>query len=133
MEKNCFVTGGAGFIGSHLVDRLMEEGHNVTVYDNLSLGKKEFIQHHLSNPKFKFIKADLSDFETLKKAMNGNDIIFHLAANSDIITSAKNPDVDLEQGTIATYKVLESMRFNNIKKILFTSSNVVYGEAEKSP
>ena len=133
MEKNCFVTGGAGFIGSHLVDKLMEEGYNVTVYDNLSLGKKEFIKHHLSNPRFKFIKADLLDFKTLKKAIKKSEIVFHLAANSDIIKSSKQTNIDLNQGTIATYNLLEAMRLNNVKKIVFASSNVVYGEANKFP
>ncbi len=129
----CFVTGGAGFIGSHLVDRLMAEGNEVVIYDNLSLGKKEYIEQHFSNPKFKFVEADLLDIEKLKKALSGSEIVFHLASNSNVIKSAKNPEVDLEQGTIVTYKVLEAMQENNIKKILFTSSNVVYGEATKTP
>ncbi|OGZ29936.1 MAG: UDP-glucose 4-epimerase [Candidatus Niyogibacteria bacterium RIFCSPLOWO2_01_FULL_45_48] len=128
-----FITGGAGFIGSHLSDRLMAEGNEVTVYDNLSLGKKEFVERHFSSPKFKFVQADLLEFDKLKTSMEGSDVVFHLAANSDIIKSAKNPKIDLEQGTIVTYKVLEAMRANNIKKIVFTSSNVVYGEAVKSP
>src|SRR3989344_2475871 len=128
-----FVTGGAGFIGSHLVDRLIADGYEVAVFDNLSLGKKEYIKQHFSNPKFKFIEADLLDTENLKEAMSGSEIVFHLAANSDVIRSAQNPKIDLEQGTMATYNVLEAMRVNNIKKILFTSSNVVYGEATVSP
>ena len=134
MKKlKCFVTGGAGFIGSHLVDKLMRYGCKVTVYDNLSLGKKEFIQHHFSNNKFKFIEADLLDFEMLKNSIKGNDVVFHLAANSNIIQSAKHTDIDLKQGTFATYNVLEAMRLNNIKKIVFSSSNVVYGEVNHFP
>ena len=129
----CFVTGGAGFIGSHLVDRLMADGNSVVVYDNLSLGREEFIRHHYKSSRFKFVKGDLLDFESLKNAMKGSDIVFHLAANSDIVKSAKHTKIDLEQGTIATYDVLESMRFNGVKKIVFTSSNVVYGEVKKLP
>lgn len=129
----CFITGGAGFIGSHLTDRLMMEGNEVVVYDNLTLGKEEFISQHFSSPKFTFVQADLLDDIELQRAMAGSEVVFHLAANSDIIKSAKNPGIDLEQGTIVTYKVLEAMRANDIKKIVFTSSNVVYGEATKSP
>src|ERR1051326_2829862 len=128
-----FVTGGAGFIGSHLVDRLIAEGNEVVVYDNLSLGKKEYLEQHFSNPNFKFIQADLLDVSKLKESMAGSEAVFHLAANSDIIKSAENPKIDLEQGTVVTYNVLEAMRANNIAKIIFTSSNVVYGEATKSP
>ena len=129
----CFVTGGAGFIGSHLVDRLIAEGHSVVVYDNLSLGRQEFISRHLGSRKFKFVKADLLDFDSLKSAMKGSDTVFHLAANSDIVKSAKHTRIDLEQGTIATYNVLEAMRAAGVKKIVFTSSNVVYGEVKKLP
>jgi UDP-glucose 4-epimerase len=129
----CFVTGGAGFIGSHLVDKLLAAGNQVVVFDNLSLGRKEFINHHFSNSNFKFIKGDLLNFEKVKKSMAGSDVVFHLAANSDIIQSAKYTKIDLNQGTIATYNVLEAMRANNVKKIVFTSSNVVYGEAKKLP
>jgi UDP-glucose 4-epimerase len=129
----CFVTGGAGFIGSHLADLLIEEGHMVVVYDNLSLGREDFIRHHFSSPGFAFVRGDLLDVEHLKKSMKGSDIVFHLAANSDIVKSAKHTRIDLEQGTIATYNVLESMRDNDIGKIVFASSNVVYGEARKLP
>lgn len=128
-----FVTGGAGFIGSHLVDRLIALGHSVVAYDNLSNGTEKFVQHHLSNPSFTLIKADLLDFNVLKEAMKDCEIVFHLAANSDIPKGAKNTRMDLEQGTLATYNVLESMRQTGTKKILFSSSNVVYGEAKKMP
>lgn len=128
-----FVTGGAGFIGSHLVDRLIAEGNEVIVYDNLSLGKEDYIGHHYNNPKFSFVKADLLDVKALNKAMSGCDVVFHLAANSDIIKSAQNPAMDLEQGTIVTYNLLDAMKVNQLKKIVFTSSNVVYGEATVSP
>ncbi|MBI1935279.1 NAD-dependent epimerase/dehydratase family protein [Candidatus Woesearchaeota archaeon] len=127
-----FVTGGAGFIGSHLVDMLAEKG-DVTVYDNLSLGKKEFIESHLSKKGFKFIKEDLLNLGKLKVSMKDHDAVFHMAANSDIALGTMNTDVDLKQGIIATYNVLESMRLNNIKKIVFASTSAVYGEAEIMP
>ena len=129
----CLVTGGAGFIGSHLVDRLMGANHQVVVYDNLSLGKKEFLQNHFNNPNFTFIQGDLLQADALKNAMAGIDAVFHLAANSDVIKSAKNPSIDLDQGIMATYNVLEAMRNAGVSKIIFTSSNVVYGEATISP
>lgn len=129
----CFVTGGAGFIGSHVVDRLLNDGHSVVVYDNLSLGREAFIRHHYGKNQFRFIQADVLDSDALAEAMSGAELVVHLAANSDIIKSAKHTRIDLEQGTIATYNVLEAMRANRVKKIIFTSSNVVYGEAKTLP
>jgi len=127
-----FVSGGAGFIGSHLVDRLIEMGE-VTVYDNLSSGKKEFIEHYLSRDNFQFIQADLMEPDTLQKAMKGHDVVFHLAANPDARAGIKDTSLDLKQGTIATYNVLEAMRLNGIKKIVFASSSTVLGETPVKP
>ncbi|MCK4223691.1 MAG: NAD-dependent epimerase/dehydratase family protein [candidate division Zixibacteria bacterium] len=122
-----FVTGGAGFIGSHLVDKLISHG-DVTVYDNLSSGRKEFIQHHLDKPYFSFIQADLLDLERLTKEMVDYDVVFHLAANPDARLGLNDTSLDLKQETLVTYNVLEAMRLNNIKKILFSSSGTIYGE-----
>jgi UDP-glucose 4-epimerase len=122
-----FVTGGAGFIGSHLVDQLVKIGQ-VTVYDNLSSGKPEFIEHHLGKSNFRFVKADLLDFDALKQIMNGHNIVFHLAANPDVRAGIRKTDLDLKQGILATYNVLEAMRLNNVGKLIFTSSGTVYGE-----
>jgi len=123
-----FVTGGAGFIGSHLVDKLILRGDEVTVYDNLSSGDTKYIKHHLGNPSFKFIKADLLDLEIIKKEIKNHDVVFHIAANPYVRLGETQTRLDLEQGTIATYNVLEAMRINNIKKIVFSSSSVVYAE-----
>jgi len=128
----CFITGGAGFIGSHMVDRLIKD-NEVTVYDSLTLGKKSNIGHHMKNPKFRFVEADLLDAERLAKEMKGHDIVFHLAANSDIAYGTAHTDADLKIGTIATYNILEAMRANGIKKIVFTSSSAIYGEADVVP
>ena len=127
-----FVTGGAGFIGSHLVDKLIQIGE-VKVYDNLSSGKKEFIQHHLGNPNFSFVCADLLDLDKVKEEIKGWDVVFHLAANPDASLGIENTDLDLKQETIATYNVLEAMRTNNIKKIVFSSSGTIYGETPVIP
>jgi len=130
--KNHFVTGGAGFIGSHLVDRLLAEDKNVTVYDNLSLVSGDNIKHLMGKKNFKFIKADLLDFESLKRAMKGQEVIWHLGANTDIPGGREQTDKDLKNCTIATWNVLEAMRQLGIKKILFTSSACVYGDAPEA-
>ena len=127
-----FVTGGAGFIGSHLVDRLVKMGR-VTVYDNLSSGRREFISHHLDQSDFNFIEADLLDFSTLKQAIAGHDVVFHLAANPEVRAGIKATELDLKAGIIASYNVLEAMRRNQIKRLVFTSSSTVYGDAGVTP
>jgi UDP-glucose 4-epimerase len=134
MAMRHFVTGGAGFIGSHLVDRLLrEKGDSVTVYDNLSSGKEEFIAHHFGEKRFRFVKGDLLDLPAVKMAVAGHDIVHHLAANPDIRLGTAVPETDLRQGTLATFNLLEAMRAAGVKKIAFSSSSVVYGEAEKIP
>ena len=123
-----FVTGGAGFIGSHLVDKLIIKGNYVTVYDNLSSGNKQFLEDHKNNDRLNFIEADLLDFNRLKKEIKGHEVVFHIAANPFVRLGEKQTRLDLEQGPIATYNILEAMRLNNIKKIIFSSSSVVYAE-----
>ncbi len=127
-----FVTGGAGFIGSHLVDKLITCGE-VTVYDNLSSGRKEFIQHHLSKPNFRFIQADLLDLDRLQREMPDQDVVFHLAANPDARLGISDTSLDLKQEIIATYNVLEAMRTNGVKKMVFSSSGTIYGETPVVP
>ena len=123
-----FVTGGAGFIGSHLVDSLIKQGHTVTVYDNLSSGNKQFISQHLKQDTCRFIQADLLEFKKIEKEMAGHDTVFHLAANPHVRLGEIHTDLDMHQGVVATYNVLEAMRCHAIKKIVFSSSSVVYGE-----
>jgi UDP-glucose 4-epimerase len=130
---NVMVLGGAGFIGSHLVDRLMAEGNSVTVYDNLSSGSKKFVEHHFKDSRFHFVQADILDLDTLNKAISGTDVVFHLAANPDARAGTINTRLDLELNTLVTYNVLESMRKNNVRKLIFTSSGCVYGELPYIP
>jgi len=122
-----FVTGGAGFIGSHLVDALMGKGYVVTVYDNLSSGRMDFIEHHIGKKNFSFIEADLLDQKKLEECLEGYDVVFHLAANPDVRLGVEKPDV-AKQDIIATYNLLDVMRLKNVKRIVFSSSSTVYGE-----
>ena len=124
-----FITGGAGFIGGHLVDRLMNEGNQVTVYDNLITGKRQWIEHHIGKKNFQFIQADLLNLSTLTQAMKEHEVIWHLGANTDIIKGNNITDLDLNNCTIATRNVLEAMRQNDIDKLIFASSACVYGDA----
>ncbi len=132
-STSLFVTGGAGFIGSHLVDRLMTDGNRVTVYDNLVSGKKNDIEHHIGKEGFQFIEADLLDFGKLKEAMEGHEIVWHLGANTDIPGGNRVTDLDLSNCTVATRNVLEAMRANGTNKILFASSACVYGDTSPYP
>jgi len=132
-SNSYFVTGGAGFIGRHLVDRLTNEGNKVTVYDNLVSGKKENIAYHVGKPGFQFVQADLLDPGTLKDAMKGHEIVWHLGANTDIIKGNRVTDLDLNNCTVATRNVLEAMVQNKIDKILFASSATVYGDSPPVP
>ena len=127
------VTGGAGFIGSHLIDRLVDRGDTVSVVDNLSSGVIEFIQGHIDSGAVTFHNADLKDLNELIPLMNGIDMVYHLAANPDIRLGTKITDTDLKEGTIATYNVLEAMRLAGVGKIAFASSSVVYGEGAPMP
>ncbi|MCD6370184.1 MAG: NAD-dependent epimerase/dehydratase family protein [Thermoplasmata archaeon] len=126
------VTGGAGFIGSHLVDKLSEK-HEVKVYDNLSSGKIEFIEKHMNKKNFEFVKADLLDLETLKRETRDIDLVYHVAANPDVKLGAKDTKIHFEQNVRTTYNLLEAMRINDIRDIIFTSTSTVYGEAKTIP
>jgi UDP-glucose 4-epimerase len=126
------ITGGAGFIGSHLVERLVEN-HEIVVIDNLSEGKKENISPHLEKENFNFIQADLKDSGAYEDALECVDAVFHLAAHRDVRRGVDRPDIDIDNGIIGTYNLLEAMRKKNVKKIVFSSSQVVYGDPTEFP
>jgi UDP-glucose 4-epimerase len=128
-----FVTGAAGFIGSNLVDRLLEEEHLVIGYDNLSTGRQQFLADALNHRNFKFVEGDVLDAATLNESARGAEIVFHMAANADVRFGTEHPRKDLEQNTIATFNVLEAMRANSIETIAFASTGSVYGETDVIP
>src|SRR3954469_3234454 len=134
-----FVTGGAGFIGSNLIDRLLADGHAVTAYDNLSTGQLPFLDPARRHPSFRLVEGDVLDEPRLADAVKsggvagGHDFVFHLAANADVRFGTHHPRKDLEQNTIATYNVLEAMRAGGVRRIAFSSTGSIYGEARVIP
>jgi UDP-glucose 4-epimerase len=128
-----FVTGCAGFIGSNLVDRLLADGVPVVGWDNMSTGQERFIEDAGRSKDFRLIRGDNLDLPALTAAMKGCDFVFHLAANADVRFGTDHTRRDLEQNTIATYNVLESMRLNAIKRIAFSSTGSTYLETAPFP
>lgn len=131
-NRSILVTGGAGFIGSHLVERLLLD-NEVTVLDNFSSGKIEFLEPYRDIPDFRLLTGDLMNPKILDNAVSGKDFIFHLAANPDVKLGAENTHVHLEQNVLATYNLLEAMRKNDVRQMAFTSTSTIYGEASEVP
>jgi len=129
----CFITGVAGFVGSNLADRLLKDGHDVVGYDNFTTGTLENLEYARTYSNFRCAKADILDLQKLELGMAGCDIVFHLAANADVRHGLNHPAKDLEQNTIGTFNVLEAMRTNEIKKIVFSSTGSVYGKHPSIP
>jgi UDP-glucose 4-epimerase len=127
------VTGAAGFIGSHMVDRLLSAGHGVVGFDNMSTGQRRFLESAFENPRFTFQQADLLEDNCLKDAMEGCELVVHFAANADVRFGTEHPRKDLDQNTIATWNVLEAMREQGCKRIVFSSTGSVYGEPDIFP
>lgn len=127
------ITGGAGFIGSHIVDRLLNEGNKVRVFDNFSTGKKHFIQHHLNDRNFELVRANLSNFKKLNESIKGIDFVFHLAAHADVRSGVNDHFIDHKENLEMTHNVLEAMGNNNVKNIAFSSTSSVYGDAMVHP
>ena len=130
---NCLVTGGAGFIGSNLTDRLLAGGHSVVAYDSLSTGRRRFLEDAVRDSRFTLVEGDTLDIDALTAAMQGCEFVFHLAANADVRFGTEHPGKDLQQNTIATFNVLVAMRANGIRRVAFSSTGSVYGEPEVFP
>ena len=131
--QTIFITGAAGFIGSNLTESLLDAGHSVVGWDNFSTGQTRFLGNATRHPSFRLIEGDNLDLPALKRAMQGCDFVFHLAANADVRFGLEHPSKDFEQNTRATFHVLEAMRGNDIRGIAFASTGSIYGEAEVVP
>lgn len=128
-----FITGGAGFIGSNLTDRLLKKGNEVVVYDNFSTGFEESLEEAKKNTRFSLVRGDVLNKDFLISAMKKCNFVFHLAANADVRFGINHPSKDIEQNIITTFNVLEAMGKNKIKKIAFSSTGSIYGEAKIFP
>jgi UDP-glucose 4-epimerase len=129
----CLITGTAGFIGSNLADRLLAMGHQVVGFDNFSTGQERFLEAAMPHSSFRLVRGDVLDVEQVADAMSGCEMVFHLAANADVRFGTEHPRRDLDQNTIATWNVLEAMRRQKIRRIAFSSTGSVYGEAAVIP
>jgi UDP-glucose 4-epimerase len=127
------VTGAAGFIGSNMADRLLSAGHKVVGFDNFSTGRRNFLENALKHPNFSVHEADLLERKSLSEAMKNIDLVIHFAANADVRFGTQHPRKDLDQNTIATSNVLEAMREQGCKRLVFSSTGSIYGEPEVFP
>lgn len=132
-QKRAIVTGCAGFIGSNLCEMLIKYGYKVIGLDNLSTGKFQFLNKIITSKNFTFYKVDLYKKKNLSRYFKKQDIVFHLAANADVKNGLLYPRRDLEQNTIVTFNVLNAMKKNNVKKIVFSSTGSIYGEHQSFP
>ncbi len=132
MSRAC-ITGGAGFIGSNLADRLVERGFEVAILDDFSTGRREFVTELENTPGVRLIEGDVRDISAVESAVEGCDWVFHLQANADLRGGVEHPRRDLEQNTITTANVLEAMRRHGVSRIVFSSTGSVYGEPEVFP
>lgn len=132
MKKKILITGCAGFIGSNLVDFFLKKNFQIIGIDNLSTGNKSFIKKALSNDNFKFFKIDLFK-NNITKYFKNIDTVYHLAANADVRFGLKHTKKDINQNILVTYKILEAMRKNSVKKIMFSSTGSIYGETDQIP
>jgi UDP-glucose 4-epimerase len=125
-----FIVGGAGFIGSHFTDRLLAESsvRRVTLYDNFSSGREWHYKHHANDDRLRVVRGDVKDLSALRAAMEGHDVVIHLASNPDIARAATEPDIDFREGTLLTQNVVEAMRTSGTKRILYASGSGIYGD-----
>jgi UDP-glucose 4-epimerase len=133
-NKSLLVTGGCGFIGSHLVDRLIELENEVTVLDDLSASTTQYIENYMNDTAFEFIKGDIRDKTLIQEVCKEKDGVFHFAANPDVRLSVNEPYFDFESNVLGTFNLLEAMRTNDVRMLIFASSGgTIYGDAEVYP
>ncbi len=135
-SRNFLIVGGAGFIGSHFADKLLERrglADRVTIYDNFSSGRSWHYEQHLADTRFSVVRADVADLPRLTAAMEGQDVVIHLASNPDIARAANEPEIDFYQGTLLTNNVVEAMRRAGVRQLLYASGSGVYGELSPEP
>ena len=123
-----FIVGGAGFIGSHFVDRLLGDGHQATVFDNFTSGRDWHLEPHAGDEKLKVVHGDVKELAALSEAMAGHEVVIHLASNPDIARAATEPAIDFDEGTLLTHHVVEAMRQTSTPQILYASGSGVYGD-----
>jgi UDP-glucose 4-epimerase len=130
VSERYFIVGGAGFIGSHFTDRLLADPDvaGVTLYDNYSSGRHWHHTGHDGDPRFAAIEGEVGDLDSLRAAMDGHDVVIHLASNPDIAAAVTNPVIDFDQGTVLTNNVLEAMRTTSAARLLYASGSGVYGD-----
>ncbi len=131
--RKALVTGGLGFIASHLVDRLLEDGWSVSVLDSLLTGRRSNLRHQKGNPRLRVVEGDIRDLETVSKSARGCDAVFHFAAHALMRVSLRNHRADLEHNILGTLNVLESMAANKVADFVFASTSALYGEAAVVP
>ena len=131
--KFALVTGGAGFIGSHLVDRLVSDSWKVRILDNFGSGRMENIEHHKGNRNVEIVRGDLKNPEIAEKTVRDVDVVFHYAANPEVRVSTTNPEIHFNENVVATFNLLEAMRKNDVEELVFAFSSSVYGEPESIP
>jgi len=127
MQKNVLVTGGAGFIGSHLVDHLLDDGHNVTVLDNYTTGRKENLDHLDGHDQLELVEADIREFDKILPYFKKVDAVFHMAALADIVPSIVNPREYYTSNVLGTMNVVEASRLSGVTKLVYTASSSCYG------
>ena len=132
-DKKILVTGGAGFMGSHLVDKLIANDLHVKVLDNLSSGTKLNLENSFHKKNFRFFKKDLKNSSSLKNILSDVNLIFHLAADPEVRTGFTKPEISFRENIESTFHLLEAIRKSTIETIVFTSSSTVYGEPEIIP
>lgn len=133
MNQLDVVTGGAGFIGSHLVDALIEAGREVVVVDNLSVGRLSNLERHKANPKIRFVQGDVADRALMRDVLAGADRVFHLAALADIVPSVQNPERYFDANVNGCYAVAEAARINGVRRVLYAASSSCYGVPDRYP